>query len=75
MKVSFCDFIKKLSQAPSKCLFKWINGIISQIPQRNLKNDFCLGFLRIPRKTGRQNPFFKVQSGKITVCLRHEKRG
>jgi hypothetical protein len=40
MKVSFCDFIQNLSQAPFKNLTKWINGIILQIPHRNLKNIF-----------------------------------
>ena len=48
----------------------WINGELSKIEQKY----FCLGFLWIPRKTGRQNwrwlHFFKVQSGKITVCYR-----
>ena len=33
LKVPFCDFIQNLS----KYLSKLINGIISQIPQRNLK--------------------------------------
>ena len=66
----FRDFIQNMSQALSKCLSKWINGIIWKIPHRNLRNLFVKGFLWIPRKTGRQNwrgPIFKVQSGKITV--------
>ena len=29
MKVPFCDFIQNVSQAPSMCIFRWINSIIS----------------------------------------------
>ena len=34
MKEPFCDFIQNLSQAPSKCLSKWIKGIISKTAHR-----------------------------------------
>ena len=58
MKVPFCDFIQNLSQAPSKCLSKWIKvdkWDYFKNPSQELKISFCLGFLWIPKKTGRQN--------------------
>ena len=81
MKVPFCellncyDFIHNLSQALSKYLSKRIVKVdkwdYSKKPLQELRISFCLGFLWIPRKTGRQNcigeaPFFKVQLGIIT---------
>ena len=42
----------------SKCLSKWIKvdkWDYLKNPSHKLKNSFCLGFLWIPRKTGRQN--------------------
>ena len=33
-KVPFMDFIQNMSKAPSKCLSKWINGIISKTAHR-----------------------------------------
>jgi len=60
-KVPFQDFIQNVSQAPSKCLSKWINGIISKIPHRNLKNIFVQGSYEslegLEGKTG-EGPFF-----------------
>ena len=47
----------------------------SRIPHRNLKNIFVLGSYdsleRLEGKTG-DKPFFKVQSGKITVCIEYK---
>ena len=39
MKVPFCDFIQKVSQALSMCISMWIKSeqIISKIPYRNSK--------------------------------------
>ena len=57
-KVPFRDFIQNMSQALSKCLSKWIKvdkWDYLKNPSHELKNYFCLGFLWIPRKTGRQN--------------------
>ena len=56
LKVLFCDFIHNLSQAPSKCLFKWIKvdkWDYFKNPSQEFKKSFCSGFLWIPRKTGR----------------------
>jgi hypothetical protein len=57
-KLSFRNFIQNISQAPSKCLSKWIKvdkWDYLKNPSHELKNSFCLGFLWIPRQTGRQN--------------------
>ena len=51
-KVPFRDFIQNMSQAPSKCLSKWIKvdkWDYLKNPSHKLKNYFCLGFLWIPR--------------------------
>ena len=48
-----------------------VNWIISTIPQRISKNIFVYGsyeFLAMLEAKIREAPFFKVQSGKITVC-------
>ena len=57
-KVPFRDFIQKMSQALSKCLSKWIKmdkWNYLKNPSSDLENSFCLRFLWIPRKTGRQD--------------------
>jgi hypothetical protein len=62
----------RLCPAPSKCLSKRINGIISTIPHRISKILFVYGsyeFLAMLEGKFRETPFFKVQSGKITVCM------
>ena len=59
------DFIQKclrLCPAPSKCLSKRINWIISRIPHRISKILFALGadeFLAMLEGKIRVNPFFK----------------
>ena len=54
----FRNCIQKLSQAPFKCLSKWIKGdkwdCFKNFSQE-LKKSFCLGFLWMPRETKRQN--------------------
>ena len=53
----FHDFIQNVSH-PSKCLSKWIKvdkWDYLKNPSHETKNSFCLGFLYIPRQTGRQN--------------------
>ena len=57
-KVPFREFIQNMSQALSMCSSKWINvdkWDYLKNPLRKFKNSFCLGFLWIPWKTGRQN--------------------
>ena len=49
----FC--IQNLSQALSKCISKWIDGIFFKNPSLEIKNYFCFGSLWMPRKPGRQN--------------------
>jgi hypothetical protein len=47
-----------------------INWIISRIPQRISKNLFVYGsYEAMLEGKIREAPFFKVQSGKIRVCL------
>ena len=63
----------RLHPAPSKCLSERINWIISTIPHRISKILFVYGsyeFLAMQWwKAKLERPhFFKVQSGKITVC-------
>ena len=61
-----------LRPAPSKCLSERINWIISTIPHRISKILFVYGsyqFLAMLEGKIREAPFFKVQSGKITVWL------
>ena len=43
MKSAFSKFIQNMSQAPSKCLFKWINWIISKSDRDFGKIIFVLG--------------------------------
>ena len=43
MKSAFSEFIQNMSQAPSKCLFKWINWIISKSDRDIGKILFVLG--------------------------------
>jgi hypothetical protein len=39
-------------------------------PSQDFKNSFCFRFLKVPRKGKiRETPFFKVQFGKIPVCV------
>ena len=60
-----------LHPAPSKCLSERINWIISTIPHRISKILFVYGsyeFLAMLEGKIREAPFFRVQSGKITVC-------
>ena len=59
-----------LRPALSKYLSQRINWIISRIPHRISKIIFALGadgFLSVQEGKIREAPFFKVQSGKITV--------
>ena len=56
-KVPFRDFIQNMSQAPSKCLSKWIK-VDKWDYLKGIKNYFCLGFLWLEGKT-REGPFFK----------------
>ena len=61
----------RIHPAPSKCLSQRISWIISRIPHRISKILFALGadeFLAMLEGKVREAPFFKVQSGKITVC-------
>ena len=54
----FCNFIKNLSQALSKCLSNWIKVNKQDYftnTSQEFRNYFCLGFLWISRKTGWQN--------------------
>ena len=54
----FKDFIQNMSQALSKCLSKWIKvdkWYYLKNPSHKFRKSFCLGFLWIPRKTGRQD--------------------
>ena len=53
---------------------KWINGIISKIPHKNSKILFCVRFLWISKKTGRQNwkvltYSFMLKYSKVTVGI------
>ena len=53
-----CDIIQNVSQAPFKCLSKWIKvdkWDYFANPSQEFKNYFCWGFLWIPTKTWRQN--------------------
>ena len=62
----------RLHPAPSKCLSERINKIISIIPHRISKILFALGadeLLAMLEGKIRVTPFFKVQSGKITVRI------
>ena len=71
LKCHSLTFSKKCP-APSKCLSERINWIISTIPHRISKILFVYGsyeFLAMLESKIREAPFFKVQSGKITVCL------
>ena len=68
------DFIPKVSQAPSSSvqvlISERINWIISTIPHRISKILFVYHlceFLAMLEGKIREAPFFKVQSGKITV--------
>ena len=57
-KVPFYDFIQNVSQAPSMCISMWIRvnkWNYLKNPSQESKNSFCFRFLRIFRKTGRQN--------------------
>ena len=58
MKVPFSDFSQKMSQDPSSSvqLLIWEDKLdYLKNPSQDFKNSFCLGFLWIPKKTGRQN--------------------
>ena len=62
----------RLRLAPSKCLSERMNRIISKIPHRISKILFVYGyyeFLAMREGKVREAPFFKVQSGKITVWI------
>ena len=69
------DFIQKslrLHPVLSKCLSERINWIISTISHRISKILFVYSsyeFLAMLEGKIREAPFFKVQSGKITVCF------
>ena len=76
MKVPFCDFIQNLSRAPSKWLSKWIKVDEWDYFKNTLQelNFFFYGgggayesLERLKGKIGEAS-FFKVQSGKITLC-------
>ena len=57
-KVPFYDFIQNVFQAPSMCISMWIRvnkWNYLKNPSRESKNSFCFRFLRIFRKTGKQN--------------------
>ena len=57
-KMTFREFIQNMSKTLSKCLSKWIKvdkWDYLKNPSQELKSSFCLGFLWIPKKTGRQN--------------------
>ena len=43
MKSAFSEFIQNMTQAPSMCLFKWINWIISKSDRDIGKILFVLG--------------------------------
>ena len=43
MKIAFIEFIQNMYPAPSKCLFKWINWIISKSGRNIRKIPFVLG--------------------------------
>ena len=73
-KVPFWDFFQNVSQAPFKCLSKWIKVYQWNYLKKSLARINC-GLFRVPtyesleRLEGktREAPFFKVQSGRITV--------
>ena len=71
----FSDLFPKVSQAPSKCFFKWINWINwikSRIPRQTWKIIFVLSsyeLLAILEGKIGKGPFFRVQSDELIVCL------
>ena len=57
-KVPFYDFIQNVFQAPSMCIPMWIRvnkWNYLKNPSRDSKNSFCFRFLRIFKKTGKQD--------------------
>ena len=63
MKSAFGEFIQNMYQAPSKCLFKWINWIISKSNRNIRKILFVLGLYEyLERLKGkiRDGIFFRV---------------
>ena len=66
----FSNLFPKVSQALSKCFFKWINWIKSRIPLWIWKILFVLSsyeFLAIMEGKNRKGPFFRVQSDELMV--------
>ena len=76
----FIDFFPKVSQAPSKCFFKWIDWIKwikSRIPRWIWKILFVLSsyeFLAMLEGKIGEGPFYRVQSDELIVWPAMQKK-